>query len=113
MSELHGGDDRISDLPEELLHSILLPTTADAARTSLLSRRWRRVWTSLPELSSLSGARRDPSQPCAADAVDAAYAAPTLHSLAISVETRRPIHARRPRQPVAAVRVAAPHRRES
>ncbi|KAJ1291336.1 hypothetical protein BS78_02G309000 [Paspalum vaginatum] len=47
------GADRISGLPDHLLHSILLrlPDTAAAARTSALSRRWRRVWAHLPELS--------------------------------------------------------------
>ncbi|CAL5086321.1 unnamed protein product [Urochloa decumbens] len=51
-----GGDgrDHISSLPDHLLHSILLRlpggTAADAARTSVLSRRWRRVWAHLPDL---------------------------------------------------------------
>ncbi|GJN03370.1 hypothetical protein PR202_ga20807 [Eleusine coracana subsp. coracana] len=46
-------DDRISGLPDEHLHSILLllGSTTDAACTSVLSRRWRHVWTHLPELS--------------------------------------------------------------
>jgi hypothetical protein len=40
-----GGKDRISGLPDELLHDILrrLHSTPAAARTSALSRRWRRV----------------------------------------------------------------------
>jgi hypothetical protein len=44
-----GGADRINDLPDHLLHRILicLPSTDDAVRTSVLSRRWRRVWTHL------------------------------------------------------------------
>ncbi|WVZ66292.1 hypothetical protein U9M48_015535 [Paspalum notatum var. saurae] len=51
--ETDGGVDRISGLPDHLLHSILLrlPDTAAAARTGALSRRWRRVWAHLPELS--------------------------------------------------------------
>ncbi|CAN6199365.1 unnamed protein product [Urochloa humidicola] len=44
--------DCISGLPDELLHDILLrlESTRAAARTSVLSRRWRRVWAHLPEL---------------------------------------------------------------
>ncbi|CAL5086253.1 unnamed protein product [Urochloa decumbens] len=42
-----GGADRITGLSDDVLHSILarLPSTAEAARTSVLSRRWRRVWS--------------------------------------------------------------------
>ncbi|CAN6219169.1 unnamed protein product [Urochloa humidicola] len=48
-----GGADLISNLPDELLRIILLRLrdTAAAARTSVLARRWRRVWAHLPELS--------------------------------------------------------------
>ncbi|CAL5083412.1 unnamed protein product [Urochloa decumbens] len=44
--------DCISGLPDELLHDILLrlESTRAAARTSVLSRRWRHVWANLPEL---------------------------------------------------------------
>ncbi|CAN6168368.1 unnamed protein product [Urochloa humidicola] len=47
------GADRISSLPDDLLHVILLSLrdTAAAARTSVLSRRWRRVWAHVPGLS--------------------------------------------------------------
>nr|CAB3458188.1 unnamed protein product [Digitaria exilis] len=84
-----GGVDRISGLPDHLLHSILLlipgGTAADAARTSVLSRRWRHVWAHLPELAlryreaSYARAHRH------VDAALAAYAAPTVRRLEITV----------------------------
>ncbi|XP_042381147.1 F-box/FBD/LRR-repeat protein At1g51370-like [Zingiber officinale] len=44
-------EDYLSGLPDELLHHILsfLPTR-DSIRTSLLARRWRRVWASVPAI---------------------------------------------------------------
>ncbi|KAL3501593.1 hypothetical protein ACH5RR_036042 [Cinchona calisaya] len=43
--------DRISDLPSNVIESILmyLPTR-DAARTSILSRKWRYKWTTVPQI---------------------------------------------------------------
>jgi hypothetical protein len=87
------GVDRISDLADDLLHNILfrLPSTADAVRTSVLSRRWRRVWTGIPELSFYidAGDLNQDQMPYTLrgiDAVLAAYSAPTLDRLTISVE---------------------------
>ena len=53
--------DRISLLPDDLLRHILsfLPTQ-DAIRTSVLSRRWQRVWIGLPTLA-LSDDTRSPT----------------------------------------------------
>nr|CAB3490143.1 unnamed protein product [Digitaria exilis] len=46
------GEDRISGLPDELLHYILvrLGSARDAVRTRVLSRRWRHILGPLPEL---------------------------------------------------------------
>ncbi|PON54597.1 F-box domain containing protein [Trema orientale] len=43
--------DRISELPDHLIHHILsfIPTI-DVVRMSILSRRWRQVWYSVPDL---------------------------------------------------------------
>ncbi|XP_072148093.1 putative F-box/FBD/LRR-repeat protein At4g00315 isoform X2 [Setaria viridis] len=74
------GTDHFSGLPDHLLHSILLrlPGTADAARTSVLARRWHDVWAQLPELS-LSTAQGH----AAVDATLAAHSAPTVRRLEI------------------------------
>lgn len=44
--------DQISQLPEHIIHYILslVRNAKDAARTSVLSKRWRDIWTSLPIL---------------------------------------------------------------
>ncbi|XP_076902576.1 F-box/FBD/LRR-repeat protein At1g13570-like [Bidens hawaiensis] len=44
--------DRISTLPQPIIETILcrLPTTEEAARTSILSRDWRYKWTTIPKL---------------------------------------------------------------
>ncbi|KAL1803113.1 hypothetical protein ACET3Z_031760 [Daucus carota] len=46
------GQDRLSSLPDELIHQILsFLGTRQAVQTSILSKRWKRMWTSLPVLS--------------------------------------------------------------
>ncbi|KAG2572292.1 hypothetical protein PVAP13_7KG166800 [Panicum virgatum] len=43
------GDDRLSALPDELLHSIMFFLMArQVVQTSVLSRRWRHLWRSTP-----------------------------------------------------------------
>ncbi|CAN6219171.1 unnamed protein product [Urochloa humidicola] len=86
--------DRISALPDELIQSILawLPSTAAAPRTSAVSRRWRRVWTSVPELSfQVEEQRPMRADSTTAEAVDAALGAysdsATLNRLTIDVIT--------------------------
>ncbi|TVU26396.1 hypothetical protein EJB05_28941, partial [Eragrostis curvula] len=45
------GADRISDLPEDVIHHVLsLLPAHDAVRTSVLARRWRHLWSSAPGL---------------------------------------------------------------
>ena len=46
-----GDEDRISRLPDELIHRVLSFVDAkQAVQTCVLSKRWERVWTSLPFL---------------------------------------------------------------
>ncbi|XP_021287384.1 F-box/LRR-repeat protein At3g58900-like [Herrania umbratica] len=46
------GEDRISNLPEDVLvHSLSFLPTKEAIRTSVLSTRWQNLWMSLPNLT--------------------------------------------------------------
>nr|CAB3490135.1 unnamed protein product [Digitaria exilis] len=73
-------EDRISDLPDELLHRILvrLGSARAAVRTGVLSRRWRHILGPLPELF-LNGDDLDAPPPpplkSSLDNIDAALAA--------------------------------------
>ncbi|KAI3790667.1 hypothetical protein L2E82_03883 [Cichorium intybus] len=51
-SKHEDGVDLISSLPDPILILILsgLPSTEESIRTSILSRRWRYLWTSIPSL---------------------------------------------------------------
>ncbi|CAL4992280.1 unnamed protein product [Urochloa decumbens] len=88
-------EDRISGLPDELLHGILLRlgSARAAARTTALSRRWRRVWAGLPELVLDSCPDAPPPPPASfLDTVDAALAA--YHSSSSSAPPGGPTLAR-------------------
>ncbi|TVU38518.1 hypothetical protein EJB05_11892, partial [Eragrostis curvula] len=89
--------DRISGLPDDLLHIILvrLRSSRAAARTSLLSRRWRRVWVELPEIFL---GRDDASPPASfagvVDAAVAAFSAPSVEYLEIHIPSDSHVSAR-------------------
>ncbi|KAK3118896.1 hypothetical protein QOZ80_9BG0710270 [Eleusine coracana subsp. coracana] len=88
------GVDRISCLPDELLHVILLclDSSRAAGRTSVLSHRWRRVWAHLPALVLFDDELPPPSSsfPDTVDAALATYAAPILQHLSIWVPDHGP-----------------------
>ncbi|KAB2618578.1 F-box/LRR-repeat protein 25-like [Pyrus ussuriensis x Pyrus communis] len=54
------GKDRISNLPDDVLHTIIsLLSTREAVRTSVLSRRWRNMYAYTSNLEFLIGATRN------------------------------------------------------
>ncbi|KAL5200381.1 hypothetical protein ABZP36_021584 [Zizania latifolia] len=57
-----GGWDRLSSLPNDVLILILRRLPAAAARTILLSRRWRNLWDKIPELALFLAANNDPAR---------------------------------------------------
>ncbi|KAL6657885.1 hypothetical protein ACP70R_005665 [Stipagrostis hirtigluma subsp. patula] len=87
-----GAMDHISGLPDNLLHSILLhlPCTAEAARTTVLARRWRHVWANLPELSLCFRAGTVAQPQDRVDAALAACSAPTVKRLVITMPFTSP-----------------------
>ncbi|CAM0905206.1 unnamed protein product [Alopecurus aequalis] len=82
LGSIGGPEDRLGALPDDILHSILLrlPSTAAAARTSVLSRRWRGLWAQLPEIRFPF-----PSDPAAVGpALAASAAGPALRLLHVA-----------------------------
>ncbi|CAH1426989.1 unnamed protein product [Lactuca virosa] len=51
--------DGVSDMPDAILLLILsrLPSTEEAIRSSILSRRWRNLWTAIPSLDIHDGGK--------------------------------------------------------
>ncbi|KAM0916736.1 hypothetical protein ACQ4PT_010065 [Festuca glaucescens] len=82
-----GSEDCLSALPDDvLLHLLRDLSTTTAARTSVLSRRWRRLWALLPDLYFVLDANPDSVRGALA-ALEAMsnYEAPTLRKLCFAV----------------------------
>ncbi|CAL5086319.1 unnamed protein product [Urochloa decumbens] len=87
------GEDRISGLPDELLHGILLRlrSARAAARTSVLSRRWHHAASRLPTLLLFGPDAPPPASILdSVDAALAAYHAPSVKHLAITFPSKSP-----------------------
>ncbi|KAL4562923.1 hypothetical protein LXL04_026954 [Taraxacum kok-saghyz] len=63
-SEDRDGVDMISKLPDPILHLILsrLQSTEEVIRTSILSSRWRHLWTSVPSIDIDYSRRLNPNE---------------------------------------------------
>lgn len=64
--QIENDEDRISLLPDcVIILEILsrLPTTKDAVRTSLLTKRWRSLWTSVPNLVFINNNTTNTDEP--------------------------------------------------
>ena len=60
-----GESDKLLELPDFILHHILsLLPTIDVVRLSLLSKRWRRIWYSLPALNFSDSSCAKPTNFC-------------------------------------------------
>uniref|UniRef100_A0A0D3GLN4 F-box domain-containing protein n=1 Tax=Oryza barthii TaxID=65489 RepID=A0A0D3GLN4_9ORYZ len=96
------GEDRLSALPDDLLVQVLLRIggTTAAARTSVLSRRWRSLWCLLPELDFVPEADGGSIR-----AALAAYEPPSLRHLLVAAQDAAP-HGMAEWLPVAARRLA-------
>ncbi|RCV38821.1 hypothetical protein SETIT_8G172900v2, partial [Setaria italica] len=103
------GEDRISGLPDELLHAIhiCLGSPRAAVRTGVLSRRWRHVWTPLPELNLAEGVNAPLPLASFLDTVNAALAACAPRTLKDSASSRPPRRRLWPRLPGTARRAVA------
>ncbi|WVZ50865.1 hypothetical protein U9M48_002076 [Paspalum notatum var. saurae] len=81
------GEDRISKLPDELLHEVLvrLGSARAAARTSMVSRHWRHLWAHLPALSFDASSEQAPPSPPRRPVRLLLRSSPTLRRLHISL----------------------------